>query len=53
MIEQLGVLLFLVGLLASSYTLCHLVAQWVLRTPRAGYLLLIVFALYVLTRNLP
>jgi len=52
-IEQLGVLLFCAALLVSSYTLCHLVAQWALRTPRAGYLLLIVFALYVLTRNLP
>lgn len=53
MIEQISVLLFLAGLLSSSYALCHLVAQWALRTPRAGYLLLIVFALYVLTRNLP
>lgn len=53
MIEQLGVFLFLAGLLSSSYALCHLVTQWALRTPRAGYLILIVFALYVLTRNLP
>jgi hypothetical protein len=52
-IEQLGVFLFCAVLLSSSYTLCHLAAQWAIRTPRAGYLFLIVFALYVLTRYLP
>lgn len=53
MIETLGVAAFMLGLLTGSLLLCHAVAWWAMRTPRAGYLLAIVYALYVMTRYLP
>lgn len=43
---------FLAGILAACLALCHLVAWWSMRTPRSGYLILAVFALYVLIRTL-
>jgi hypothetical protein len=52
-IETIGVAAFMLGLFSGSLLICHVVAWWAMRTPRAGYLLAIVFALYVMTRNLP
>lgn len=52
MIPALAAGAFLAGLLAVCLVLCHLVAWWSMRTPRSGYLVLAVFALYVLIRTL-
>lgn len=52
MAEQIAVGLFLVGLLYSLTWLCHKIAYWSLRTPRSGYLILSIFALFVLVRRL-
>lgn len=51
--ETLGVAAFMFGLFTGSLLICHVVTWWAIRTPRAGYLLAIVFALYVMTRYLP
>ena len=53
MIETIGVAAFMLGLFSGSLLICHAVGWWAMRTPRAGYLLAIVFALYVMTRYLP
>jgi hypothetical protein len=45
--------LFLAGIALFCLTVCHLIAWWSMRTPRSGYLILAVFALYVLIRTLP
>jgi hypothetical protein len=52
-IETIGVAAFMLGLFTSSLLICHAVGWWAMRTPRAGYLLAIIYALYVMTRNLP
>lgn len=43
---------FLAVMLTTCLVLCHLVAWWSMRTPRSGYLILAVFALYYLIRTL-
>lgn len=53
MAEQISVALFLLGLLYAVTALCHHIAWWSLRTPRSGYLILSIFALFILTRSLP
>ena len=53
MIEQLSVLLAFLVLLYVLITICHHIAQWSLRTPGSGYLVIATYALFVLTRNLP
>ncbi len=52
MIDQLSVFAAFAGLVYGVIWVCHLVAWWSARTPRSGYLILAVFALYVLTYNL-
>ena len=53
MIESASVLVFLVGLVYGLVTLCHHIAWWSMRTPRSGWLILSVFALFILVRSLP
>ena len=53
MAEQIAVGLFVLGLLYGVTWLCHQIAYWSLRTPRSGYLILSIFALFILTRSLP
>lgn len=52
MIESLSVLLFTLGLLYGVVAVCHHIAWWAARTPRSGYLILAVFALFILIRSL-
>lgn len=52
MIEQASVLLFVVGLVYGLVTVCHQIAWWSARTPRSGWLILSVFALFILVRSL-
>jgi hypothetical protein len=51
--EQVSVLLFVLGLLYGVTWLCHHIAWWSMRTPRSGYLILSIFALFILTRSMP
>lgn len=51
-IEQASVLVFLVGLVYGLVALCHHIAWWSMRTPRSGWLILSVFALFILVRSL-
>lgn len=53
MIESLSVALAFAALLYVLVAACHHIAWWAARTPRSGYLILSVFALFVLTRSLP
>lgn len=53
MIEPLSVLLAFCGLLYVLVAACHHIAWWAARTPRSGYLILSIFALFVLIRSLP
>lgn len=53
MIESLSVFLAFVGLLYVLIAACHHIAWWAARTPRSGYVILSVYALFVLTRSLP
>lgn len=52
MIEQMTVFLFTAGLIMGAWAICQQVANWAMRTPRSGYLLLIVFALFIQTRSM-
>lgn len=52
MIEQITVFLFTAGLITGTWAICQQIASWVMRTPRSGYLLLLVFALYIQTRSM-
>lgn len=52
MIESLSVAAFVLGLLYGVVSLCHQIAWWAARTPRSGYLILAVFALFILIRSL-
>lgn len=52
MIEHLSVLVAFLGLLYVLGTICHHIAQWSLRTPRSGYLILASYALFVFARTL-
>lgn len=51
-IEQVSVLVFVVGLLYGVTSVCHQIAWWSARTPRSGWLILSVFALFILVRSL-
>lgn len=53
MIEPLSVALSFGLLLYVLVAACHHIAWWAARTPGSGYLILSVFALFVLTRSLP
>lgn len=52
MIEQVSVLIAFLGLLYVLISICHYIARWALTTPRAGYLILASYALFVLTRTM-
>lgn len=51
-IEQASVLVFLLGLVYALVAVCHHIAWWSARTPRSGWLILSVFALFILVRSL-
>lgn len=53
MAEQIAVFALFVSLLYALVWVCHQIAYWSLRTPRSGYLILSIFALFVLVRSLP
>lgn len=53
MIESFSVAVFVLGLLYGLVSICHQIAWWSARTPRSGYLIVAVFALFILVRSLP
>jgi hypothetical protein len=53
MIEPFLVAVFVLGLLYSVSAAAHHIAWWSMSTPRSGYLILAIFALFILIRSLP
>lgn len=52
MIEQVSVLVFVVGLLGACLGICWTVAAWAMRTPGSGRLFVVLFGLYYLMRSM-